>query len=193
MNNTHFSIPVPKDLRAVKTTVFANLTLRQLICIGIGAGFGIPTYFLSRDYIGYDNAALAMVAVMLPMFFFGVYEKNGCTLEEIWRRKLRHRYWTPKIRKMARATEPVIQNTKEQKLERYKAEERRSRKEERPEHSKEDEAVFRRAVKAVHHENEQDTKDSAGHSSVQEDVRRRYLSGYQELLHKNSQVRGYQL
>ena len=30
-------IPVPKDLSAVKTKVFFNLTKRQIICFGSGA------------------------------------------------------------------------------------------------------------------------------------------------------------
>ena len=39
-------VPVPKDLTAVKTKVMFNLTKRQLICFGSGAGIGIPLFFI---------------------------------------------------------------------------------------------------------------------------------------------------
>ena len=39
-------VSVPKDLTKVKNKVAFNLTKRQLICIGIGAAMGIPSYFL---------------------------------------------------------------------------------------------------------------------------------------------------
>ena len=35
-------VPVPKDLTAVKSKVFLNLTRRQLICFGGGALIGVP-------------------------------------------------------------------------------------------------------------------------------------------------------
>ena len=37
-------VSVPKDLTKVKNKVAFNLTKRQLICIGIGAAMGIPSY-----------------------------------------------------------------------------------------------------------------------------------------------------
>ena len=39
-------VPVPKDLTAVKSKVFLNLTKRQLICFGGGALIGVPLFFL---------------------------------------------------------------------------------------------------------------------------------------------------
>ena len=44
-------VSVPKDLTKVKNKVAFNLTKRQLICIGIGAAMGIPSYFLLRNVI----------------------------------------------------------------------------------------------------------------------------------------------
>mgnify|MGYP000647545747 CR=1 FL=1 len=37
-------VPVPKDLTAVKSKVFLNLTKRQLICFGGGALIGVPLF-----------------------------------------------------------------------------------------------------------------------------------------------------
>ena len=50
-------VSVPKDLTKVKNKVAFNLTKRQLICIGIGAAMGIPSYFLLRNVMGNSNAA----------------------------------------------------------------------------------------------------------------------------------------
>ena len=62
-------VSVPKDLTKVKNKVAFNLTKRQLICIGIGAAMGIPSYFLLRNVMGNSNAATVMVLLMLPEFF----------------------------------------------------------------------------------------------------------------------------
>ena len=74
-------VSVPKDLTKVKNKVAFNLTKRQLICIGIGATMGIPSYFLLRNVMGNSNAATVMVLLMLPAFLFAMYEKAGC----IWK------------------------------------------------------------------------------------------------------------
>ena len=60
-------VSVPKDLTKVKNKVAFNLTKRQLICIGIGAAMGIPSYFLLRNVMGNSNAATVMV--LLVKFF----------------------------------------------------------------------------------------------------------------------------
>ena len=69
-------VSVPKDLTKVKNKVAFNLTKRQLICIGIGAAMGIPSYFLLRNVMGNSNAATVMVLLMLPAFLFAMYEKR---------------------------------------------------------------------------------------------------------------------
>ena len=45
-------VNVPNDLSKIKTKIAFNLTKRQLICFGIGAAIGIPTYLLTRGAIG---------------------------------------------------------------------------------------------------------------------------------------------
>lgn len=59
-------VPVPKDLTAVKSKVFLNLTKRQLICFGGGALIGVPLFFLLKQHISTSAAALCMIFVMLP-------------------------------------------------------------------------------------------------------------------------------
>ena len=42
-------ISVPRDLTRVKTKVFLNLTKRQLICFGLAALIGVPSFFLIKS------------------------------------------------------------------------------------------------------------------------------------------------
>jgi hypothetical protein len=78
-------VSVPKDLSTVKTKVALNLTKRQLVCFGAAAVIGIPTYIFTRGAIGNSAAALLMIGVMLPLFFIGIYEKDGQPAEKILR------------------------------------------------------------------------------------------------------------
>jgi hypothetical protein len=86
-------VPVPKDLTKVKTKVALNLTKRQLICFSIAGAIGIPTYLLSRTAIGTDAAVFLMIGLMLPFFFFAMYEKDGQPAEKVARNFLRAKLW----------------------------------------------------------------------------------------------------
>ena len=70
-------ISVPRDLTRVKSKILFGLTKRQIVCFGTGALIGVPVYFFVRGSGNLSLAALAMIVVMLPFFFFGMYERNG--------------------------------------------------------------------------------------------------------------------
>ena len=91
-------VPVPKDLTAVKTKVAFNLTKRQIICFGIAAALAVPTYFLTRKFIGNTGAMLLMIAAALPPFFLAMYEKDGQPAEKILRNYIRFGFLTPRVR-----------------------------------------------------------------------------------------------
>lgn len=91
-------VSVPKDLTKVKNKIVFNLTRRQLICFGIAAAIGIPTYFLTRNLIGVSNAATIMVILMVPAFLFAMYEKDGMPLEKVLRNVITVRYLRPQVR-----------------------------------------------------------------------------------------------
>lgn len=76
-------VSVPKDLTKVKSKVMFNLTKRQVVCLGIAAALGLPFYFLTKDHIGTSNASAGMVLLMLPAFFFAMYEKDGLPFEKL--------------------------------------------------------------------------------------------------------------
>ncbi|MDL2258987.1 PrgI family protein, partial [Eubacteriales bacterium OttesenSCG-928-K08] len=86
-------VNVPKDLTKVQTKVALNLTKRQLICFSIAAAIGIPIYFLTKGAVGSSVAVLFMIASMLPLFFFAMFERDGQPAEKILRNILRFRLW----------------------------------------------------------------------------------------------------
>lgn len=119
-------VTIPKDLTKVKNKVAFNLTLRQIICIVVGAALGIPFYFLTRNYIGTSGAATGMVLLMLPEFLFAMYEKDGMHLEQILQNIVRVRFSKPAVRRYetenlyeAAVVEPVIETSSEKKKRRF--------------------------------------------------------------------------
>lgn len=91
-------ISVPRDLTKVKSKVAFNLTKRQLVCFGTAALIGVPLFFVLRDTADNTGATLGMMAVMLPMFFLAMYQKNGQPAEKILRYYLQARFVRPKVR-----------------------------------------------------------------------------------------------
>ena len=91
-------VPVPKDLKKVKTKVVFNLTKRQIICFTAALIAGLPVFFLLKGSAGTSLAAFFMILVMLPFFLFAMYEKHGQPLEVV----LKHIVQTKFIRKKER-------------------------------------------------------------------------------------------
>ena len=91
-------VNVPNDLSKIKTKIAFNLTKRQLICFGIGAAIGVPTYLLTRQAIGNTGALFAMLAIMLPAFLLAMYEKDGLPFEKVIRNIVRVKFTRPGIR-----------------------------------------------------------------------------------------------
>ena len=74
-------ISVPRDLTKVKSKIIFNLTKRQLVCFLVAAFIGIPSFFLIKSMAPTNVAIMCMMIVMMPIFFFALYEKNGRPLE----------------------------------------------------------------------------------------------------------------
>ena len=91
-------VSVPNDLTKIKSKLAFNLTKRQLICFGGAALIGIPTYLLTRSVIGNTAAMLLMIALMLPCFFFAMYERDGLPFEKVLRNIIRSRILWPRTR-----------------------------------------------------------------------------------------------
>ncbi len=91
-------VNVPSDLSKIKTKIAFNLTKRQLVCFGIGAAVGIPTYLLTRSAIGNTGALFVMLGIMLPAFMMAMYEKDGLPFEKVLRNIINTRFLRPGIR-----------------------------------------------------------------------------------------------
>ena len=74
-------ISVPRDLTKVKSKILFNLTKRQLICFSVAALIGVPSFFLIKSMAPVNVALMSMMVIMMPIFFFAMYEKNGRPLE----------------------------------------------------------------------------------------------------------------
>ena len=97
-------ISVPRDLTRVKSKILFGLTKRQIVCFGTGALIGVPVYFFVRGSGNLSLAALSMIAVMLPFFFFGMYERNGQPPEVVARQFYQARFVRPKVRPLTAPT-----------------------------------------------------------------------------------------
>ena len=91
-------VNVPNDLSKIKTKIAFNLTKRQMICFGIGAAIGVPTYLLTRGAIGNTGALFVMLGIMLPAFLMAMYEKDGLPFEKVLRNILNTRFLRPGVR-----------------------------------------------------------------------------------------------
>ena len=92
-------ISVPRDLTKVKSKIFFNLTKRQLICFGVGALLGVPSFFLLRKISGNISfSTMGMLVIMMPLFMLAMYERNGQPLEVILKHVIQAKFIRPKIR-----------------------------------------------------------------------------------------------
>ncbi|MDO4647329.1 MAG: PrgI family protein [Eubacteriales bacterium] len=91
-------ISVPRDLSKIKTKVLFNLTKRQLVCFGLAALIGVPSFFLLKSTVNTSLAALGMMFVMLPFFFLGMYEKDGMPCEVLVKHFIQAKFIRPKTR-----------------------------------------------------------------------------------------------
>jgi len=88
-------VNIPNDLSKVKTKVAFNLTKRQLLCFGGAAVVGIPTYLFTRSPLGNSAAMFLMITLMLPFFFFALYERDGLPAEKVARNMIRSVFIRP--------------------------------------------------------------------------------------------------
>ena len=71
------------DLSKIKAKIIFGLTLRQIICFGLGLVVSLPFFFLTRKVIGLEMAAMLVMVMASPFFVLGIYEKNGLPIEWI--------------------------------------------------------------------------------------------------------------
>ena len=60
-------VPIPKDLKKVKTKVAFNLTKRQLIGFTIAGLIGIPIYLFMRKVVPNDIAVIFLIVKRMDL------------------------------------------------------------------------------------------------------------------------------
>lgn len=88
-------VPIPKDLKKVKTKVAFNLTRRQLVGFSAAALVGIPTYLFMRKFVPNDIAVIFLIVATLPIFFITLFEKDGLTFEKYFKYIYLHKFYQP--------------------------------------------------------------------------------------------------
>ena len=104
-------VPIPKDLKKVKTKVAFNLTKRQLIGFTIAGLVGIPVYLFMRKIVPNDIAVIFLIVSTLPIFFITLFEKDGLTFEKYFKHIYLHKFYQPakRVRKdWEQATQRLI-------------------------------------------------------------------------------------
>ncbi len=91
-------VPIPKDLKKVKTKVAFNLTKRQLIGFTIAGLIGIPIYLFMRKVVPNDIAVIFLIASTLPIFFITLFEKDGLSFEKYFKYIYLHKFYQPQKR-----------------------------------------------------------------------------------------------
>ena len=91
-------ISVPRDLTKVKSKVMFNLTKRQLICFGLAALVGVPSFFLLKLAFSISTSVMIMMVIMMPFFFLAIYEKHGQPLEVFLKHFIQANFVRPKTR-----------------------------------------------------------------------------------------------
>ena len=91
-------VPIPKDLKKVKTKVAFNLTRKQLIGFTLAGFVGIPVYLFMRKFMPNDIAILFLIISTLPIFFVTLFEKDGLTFEKYFKYIYLHKFYQPPTR-----------------------------------------------------------------------------------------------
>ena len=91
-------ISVPRDLTKVKSKVMFNLTKRQLICFGLAALVGVPSFFLLKLAFSISTSVMIMMVIMMPFFFLAMYENHGQPLEVFLKHFIQANFVRPKTR-----------------------------------------------------------------------------------------------
>lgn len=85
MNEQHLTANIPTSIKAIESTVLANLTKRQLLTFVIAGIAGISVYMLLYRLIHVSAAVTVGIVIVFvtPIFFAGFYEHNGLKMEKL--------------------------------------------------------------------------------------------------------------
>lgn len=85
-------VPVRKEIASFESRPAFGMTPRQLVCFGVAIPLGIGGYLLFNHLWGSRPASSLVILLLLPIFVFGLFKKDGYTLEKYVRIVWAHRY-----------------------------------------------------------------------------------------------------
>ncbi len=91
-------VDVPQDLSRLKKKAVAGLTQRQLIFLLTSGTLGLLFYWQVHKYLSVDISLMLMFIVLIPIFFIGIYTKDGRYMEEYLRDVISVKFKRPGIR-----------------------------------------------------------------------------------------------
>lgn len=83
-------VPVPKEIKEYEKKVFQSLTLRNIICLGLGIGLGIGTFFLTKNILGTDLASYLVMIVAIPFILVGWIKINDVPFDRFFMIVMQH-------------------------------------------------------------------------------------------------------
>ena len=92
------AVRVPRDIKKVKPKFLGPLNKRQTYTMAIGIGLGVVGYYASKPYIGASNAIFVLMAIMLPITFCGLFEKDNRYVEDMVRDYVNVKFIRPGVR-----------------------------------------------------------------------------------------------
>lgn len=87
-------VPVRKEIASFVSRPVFGLTVRQLICCGVAIPLAVGAYLLCTLYFNLttNTAGTITIFLVLPIFVFGMFKKDGYTLEKYIKIVWEHRY-----------------------------------------------------------------------------------------------------
>jgi hypothetical protein len=95
--NNNFVVPIPKELKTIKSKLFFGLTKRQLIGFGIALCLGLPVFFMLKSF-SLDLAMYGLFLTAVPIIFGTIFIKDGMPAEAWLKVFIEYKYLNPQKR-----------------------------------------------------------------------------------------------
>ncbi|MFS0891038.1 PrgI family protein [Peribacillus frigoritolerans] len=95
--NNNFVVPIPKELKTIKSKLFFGLTKRQLIGFGIALCLGLPVFFMLKSF-SLDLAMYGLFLTAVPIIFGTIFIKDGMPTEAWLKVFIEYKYLNPQKR-----------------------------------------------------------------------------------------------
>lgn len=95
--NNNFVVPIPKELKTIKSKLFFGLTKRQLIGFSSALVIGFPVFLLLKNF-NLEIALYGLFFTAFPVIFGTIFTKDGMPAETWIKLYLEYKYLNPQRR-----------------------------------------------------------------------------------------------